>query len=117
MSVKIADRLQNMRTLQYLATWKQIAKSQETIDIYAPLATRLGIWQFKWELEDLAFRYLEPEQYRRVARMVDSRRGERERFVRRVEKQLRKALDAEGIEAEVTGRGKEHDAIHNKMRI
>ena len=114
--VKIADRLHNMRTLQHLEPWKQIAKSQETIEIYAPLATRLGIWQFKWELEDLAFRYLEPEQYRRVARMVDSRRGERERFVRRVEKQLRKALDAEGIEAEVTGRVKHLYSIHNKMR-
>jgi guanosine-3',5'-bis(diphosphate) 3'-pyrophosphohydrolase len=114
--VKIADRLHNMRTLQHLEPWKQIAKSQETIDIYAPLATRLGIWQFKWELEDLAFRYLEPDQYRRVARIVDSRRGERERFVRRVEKQLREALEAEGIEAEVTGRVKHLYSIHNKMQ-
>jgi len=114
--VKIADRLHNMRTLQHLEPWKQIAKSQETIDIYAPLATRLGIWQFKWELEDLAFRYLQPEQYRRVARIVDSRRGERERFVRRVETQLREALDEEGIDAEVVGRVKHLYSIHNKMQ-
>ncbi len=114
--MKIADRLHNMRTLQYLDPEKQIEKSRETMDIYAPLAARLGIWQFKWELEDLAFRYLDPEQYRRVADLVASRRGERERFVRRVEKQLREALDAAEVEADVTGRVKHLYSIHGKMK-
>ena len=114
--IKIADRLHNMRTLQYLEPDRQQALARETMDIYAPLAARLGIWQFKWELEDLAFRYLQPQEYRRVAEVVASRRGERERFVRRVEGELRDALDEVGVQAEVVGRVKHLYSIHNKMK-
>ncbi len=114
--VKIADRLHNMRTLEYLEPERQQALARETMDIYAPLATRLGIWQFKWELEDLAFRYLSPQEYRRVAEIVASRRGERERFVRGVEEALRGALEEADVRAEVVGRVKHLYSIHNKIR-
>jgi len=112
--IKLADRLHNMRTLQFLPEDRQRAIAQETRDIYAPLAARLGIWQFKWELEDLSFRYLEPEQYRRVAGTVASKRSERERYIRRVEKELRGALETAGIPAEVNGRAKHLYSIYEK---
>ena len=112
--IKLADRLHNMRTLQFLPPDRQRAIAQETRDIYAPLAARLGVWQFKWELEDLAFRYLEPEQYRRVASTLASKRSERERYIRRVETELRSALDEVGIEAEVQGRAKHLYSIYEK---
>ena len=114
--VKMADRLHNMRTLEHLASGRQQALARETMDIYAPLASRLGVWQFKWELEDLAFRYLEPEQYHRVASMVASRRSERERYVRLLESELREVLEAAGIKAEVTGRVKHLYSISEKMQ-
>jgi GTP diphosphokinase / guanosine-3',5'-bis(diphosphate) 3'-diphosphatase len=114
--LKLADRLHNMRTLEYLPKDRQLGVARETLDIYAPLASRLGIWQYKWELEDLAFRYVEPEAYRRVARMIATKRSERERFVRRVEADLRKTLEEAGIEAEVSGRVKHLYSIHQKMR-
>ena len=112
--IKLADRLHNMRTLQFLPPDRQQAIAQETRDIYAPLASRLGVWQFKWELEDLAFRYLEPEQYRRVASTLASKRSERERYIRRVETELRDALEEAGIEAEVSGRAKHLYSIYEK---
>ena len=112
--IKLADRLHNMRTLQHLAPDRQRAIAQETRDIYAPLAARLGVWQFKWELEDLAFRYLEPEQYRRVASTLAAKRSERERYIRRVETELRGALEEVGIEAEVSGRAKHLYSIYEK---
>ncbi|MBM3140890.1 MAG: bifunctional (p)ppGpp synthetase/guanosine-3',5'-bis(diphosphate) 3'-pyrophosphohydrolase [Chloroflexi bacterium] len=114
--VKLADRLHNMRTLEHLPADRQLAIATETLDIYAPLASRLGIWQFKWELEDLAFRYAEPEAYRRVARIISTKRSERERFVRRVESELRRALEEAEVEAEVVGRVKHLYSIHQKMR-
>ena len=114
--VKIADRLHNMQTIQFLDTERQQAIARETMDIYAPLASRLGIWQMKWQLEDLAFRVLEPEHYRRVATTLASRRTERERFLRRVERGLRESLEEAGIEADVTGRGKHLYSIHEKMQ-
>ncbi|MDA1061686.1 MAG: bifunctional (p)ppGpp synthetase/guanosine-3',5'-bis(diphosphate) 3'-pyrophosphohydrolase [Chloroflexi bacterium] len=114
--VKIADRLHNMRTIEYLAPHRQAEIASETMDIYAPLAGRLGIWQMKWQLEDLGFRVLEPERYRRVASVIAARRTERERFVRRVERQLREALATAGIEAEVTGRVKHLYSTHKKMQ-
>ncbi len=114
--IKIADRLHNMRTLQHLPPERQQAIARETMDIYAPLAARLGIWQFKWELEDLAFRYLEPEEYKRISAMVAARRAERERFVRRVERELRARLEEAGIEADVSGRVKHLYSIRAKMR-
>lgn len=114
--IKIADRLHNMRTIQFLSGERQQAIARETMDIYAPLAGRLGIWQMKWQLEDLAFRVLEPDDYARAARTVRSRRGERERFVRRIERQLRDTLAEAGIDAEVVGRVKHLYSIHHKMR-
>ena len=114
--VKMADRLHNMRTLEYLPEHRQLALSRETMDIYAPLASRLGVWQFKWELEDLAFRYLEPEQYRRIAAMVTSRRGERERYVKQLEIELRAALEGGGLTAEVSGRVKHLYSISEKLQ-
>ncbi len=86
------------------------------MDIYAPLAGRLGIWQFKWELEDLSFRYLEPSEYKRISEMVAARRAERERFVRRVERELRARLEEAGISADVSGRVKHLYSIRSKMR-
>ncbi len=114
--VKMADRLHNMRTLEHLGTDRQRAIARETMDIYAPLASRLGVWQFKWELEDLAFRYLEPELYHRVASMVASRRSERERYVRLLETELRAVLEKAGITAEVTSRVKHLKSIAEKMQ-
>ena len=114
--VKIADRLHNMQTIEFLDEPRQREIARETMDIYAPLAGRLGMWQMKWQLEDLAFRVLAPEHYRRVASVVASRRTERERFVRRVERQLSEALEEAGIEAEVTGRVKNLYSIHKKMQ-
>ena len=112
--VKLADRLHNMRTLAYLDADRQQAIARETMDVYAPLASRLGVWQFKWELEDLAFRYLEPERYRRLADRIQSKRSERERYVTRVEAQARKALEEAEVEAEVVGRVKHLYSIEQK---
>ncbi|MBS0431803.1 MAG: bifunctional (p)ppGpp synthetase/guanosine-3',5'-bis(diphosphate) 3'-pyrophosphohydrolase [Proteobacteria bacterium] len=87
-----------------------------TADIHAPLANRLGIWQWKWELEDLAFRYLQPETYRRIARLLDERRGDREAYIRRCVRELETALREEGIAAEVAGRPKHIYSIWKKMQ-
>ena len=114
--VKIADRLHNMRTIEHLEPHRQREIARETMDIYAPLAGRLGIWQMKWQLEDLAFRLLEPDQYRRAASAISSRRTQRERFVRRIERQLRQALASAGVEANVTGRVKHLYSTHEKMQ-
>lgn len=114
--VKIADRLHNMRTIEYLSPDRQRAIARETMDIYAPLAGRLGMWQMKWQLEDLSFQVLEPEEYERAAQMVRSRRAERERFMRRIERELTDALAANGMQAEVSGRVKHLYSIHEKMR-
>ena len=114
--IKIADRLHNMRTLEHLSVERQRAIARETMDIYAPLAARLGIYQMKWELEDLSFRYLEPEDYKRVSEMVASRRAERERYVVVVEDELRAALAAAHLDAEVSGRVKHLFSIKEKMQ-
>ena len=114
--VKIADRLHNMRTIEHLEPHRQREIARETMDIYAPLAGRLGIWQMKWQLEDLAFHLLEPDQYRRAASAISSRRTQRERFVRRIERQLRQALASAGVEASVTGRVKHLYSTHEKMQ-
>ncbi len=115
--IKLADRLHNMRTLQYLPPHKQRRIAQETMDIYAPLANRLGIWQIKWQLEDLAFRYLEPEHYRQIARSLElGRRAEREAYIERVVALLREELENNGIKAEISGRPKHIYSIYNKMQ-
>ena len=112
--IKLADRLHNMRTLDAKPPENQLRTAQETMEIYAPLANRLGIWQIKWELEDLAFRHLQPERYKQIARLIQSKRTVRERYVAQVEKILREELDKHGITAEVTGRAKHIYSIAQK---
>jgi guanosine-3',5'-bis(diphosphate) 3'-pyrophosphohydrolase len=114
--VKLADRLHNMRTLEPLPQEKRLAIAEETMEIYAPLASRLGIWQLKWELEDLAFRYLEPDQYRRIAVLVANRRATRERYVEQLRRKLQDTLSAEELQAEVKGRAKNIYSIHQKIK-
>ncbi|MFN8639892.1 MAG: bifunctional (p)ppGpp synthetase/guanosine-3',5'-bis(diphosphate) 3'-pyrophosphohydrolase [Dehalococcoidia bacterium] len=114
--LKIADRLHNMGTLDPLEPERQARLARETMEIYAPLAARLGIWQFKWQLEDLAFRYLQPDEYARAAEMIAAGRAERERFVAHVEVQLRAALDEAGVRAEVSGRAKHLYSLYDKAR-
>ena len=113
--IKLADRLHNMRTLQHLPPEKQQRIARETLDIYAPLANRLGIWQMKWELEDLSFRYLEPERYKQIARFLDERRVDRERYIQDVVETLRAELERVGVKAQVTGRPKHIYSIWKKM--
>jgi GTP pyrophosphokinase len=113
--VKLADRLHNMRTLDALPPVKQYRIARETLEIYAPLANRLGIWQIKSELEDLAFRYLEPDRYREIAALISAQGGGRERLITRVTADLSAALATQGIEAEITGRPKHIYSIAKKM--
>ena len=114
--IKLADRLHNMRTLQYLEPEKQQRTAQETIEIYAPLASRLGIWQLKWELEDLAFRYLQPEKYQEITQLIAASRTARERYIAQVEKILREELAKQHLEASVQGRAKHAYSVYEKMQ-
>jgi GTP pyrophosphokinase len=114
--IKLADRLHNMRTISALPTAKQQRIARQTAEIYAPLAERLGIWQFKWELEDLAFKVLEPVQYRRLADQLESHRRAREAYVRRAMNALREALEAADIKADISGRPKHISSIWKKMQ-
>ena len=114
--VKLADRLHNMRTLGAMPREKQLKIARETMEIYAPLAARLGIWQLRAQLEDLAFKYLDPAAHRRVADMVASRRDTRDRYLRQIRRQLENALEAQGLRAEVRGRVKHLYSIHEKIR-
>jgi GTP pyrophosphokinase len=114
--IKLADRTHNMRTLGPLREEKRQRIAQETLEIFAPLANRLGIWQIKWELEDLAFRYLEPELYKQIARMIDERRIHREQYIAKIVDELKRKLKKQGIEAEVTGRPKHIYSIWRKMQ-
>ena len=113
--IKLAERVQIMRELKTRPDEVRRRVARETMDIFAPLANRLGIWQLKWELEDLSFRFLEPEDYQRIAQLLDGRRVDRERFIERVKRELREALAAAGIEAEVAGRPKHIYSIWRKM--
>ena len=113
--IKLADRLHNMRTLSALSPEKQLSIARETLEIYAPLAHRLGIWELKWQLEDLSFRYLEPEKYRHIARLVATRRTQRETFIANVIGILRAEFDKAGLRAEVSGRPKHIYSIYQKM--
>lgn len=113
--IKLADRLHNMRTLGVLPRGRRIAIAQETLEIYAPLAHRLGIRSLKWQLEDLAFRYLEPREYHRVARLVASKREQREGFVNEAIQALGEELNKAGVEASVFGRPKHVYSIFRKM--
>jgi GTP pyrophosphokinase len=114
--IKLADRLHNMRTLDWLPEEKRQRIAQETMDLYAPLAHRFGMAKMRWELEDLAFKYLEPEAYRTLARLVQAKRGEREELIRAFREPLERTLAAAGIrDVEVTGRPKHLWSIHKKM--
>jgi RelA/SpoT family (p)ppGpp synthetase len=114
--IKLADRLHNMRTLNSQKKHKQKRIARETLDIFAPLANRLGIWQIKWELEDLSFRYLEPNTYRELARAMQQKRDDREKWVTRIKYELEQELAKAGIPAEVTGRPKHIYSIYRKMK-
>ncbi len=113
--IKLADRLHNMRTLRHLAPERQLQIAQETLEIYAPLAHRLGIFRMKWELEDLSFRYLEPERYRELVKKVAARRREREAYIEQIITTLRESLAGAGIAAEIQGRPKHFYSIYRKM--
>ena len=113
--IKLADRLHNMRTLWALKPDDQRRIAGETMEIYAPLAARLGIWDIKWQLEDLSFRYLQPDDYKFVADLIDAKRGARETYVNQVTDVLRDELRKQGIEAEIRGRAKHIYSIHRKM--
>lgn len=115
--IKLADRLHNMRTLGYMPSHKQERIARETMDIYAPLANRLGIWQIKWELEDLCFRYLDPDSYRAIAGSIDERRADRESYINNVTEIIRKELDKHNLhKALVSGRPKHIYSIYRKMK-
>jgi GTP pyrophosphokinase len=113
--IKLADRLHNMRTLGAMPKQKQLAKSRETLEIYAPLAHRLGIHAIKWELEDLAFQILHPRKYEEIKKLVSQQRVEREQYVTEAGEFLAKELAAVGIDAQISGRAKHFYSIYSKM--
>ena len=114
--IKLADRLHNMRTLQYLRKDRQIAISQETMQLYAPLANRLGLYSMKWELEDLGFQYLYPKEFDELVRGIEQKREERLKFIEKIIKDIKVQLKKQHIEAEVTGRAKHLYSIYRKMK-
>ena len=114
--IKLADRLHNMKTLDALAPEKRRRIAQETLDIYSPLAHRLGIWEIKWRLDDLAFRHLNEEKYHEISKMLASKRTEREEYIEKISSTLLKELANYGITAEVTGRPKGIYSIYRKIQ-
>ncbi len=114
--IKLADRTHNMRTLGSLPEYKQQRVARETLDIYAPLANRLGMWQIKWELEDLSFRYLHPLKYKEIARMLDERRVDREQYIKKFINTLNDELVKVGVKGEIKGRPKHLYSIYRKMQ-
>ena len=114
--IKLAERVVYMRSITRAEESLRQAAAIQTRDLFAPLANRLGVFQIKWELEDLAFRFLEPELYKRVATLLDGKRGEREAYIRRVLDTLRGELDKLGVKAEIAGRPKHIFSIHRKMQ-
>ena len=114
--IKLAERTQTLRCLSGASTDQQKLIAQQTRSIFAPLANRLGVWQLKWELEDLSVRYLEPELYKKVAKLLDERRIDREQYIAEVVSRLKQALSQAGIPADVTGRPKHIYSIINKMK-
>src|SRR5215204_4695660 len=113
--IKLADRLHNLRTIEYLGKQKQVQKARETLEVYAPLAHRLGIHALKWELEDLAFQTLHPRKYEEIKQMVSERRADREDHVSEAGEVLRLELEKVGIPAEISGRAKHFYSIYDKM--
>jgi len=114
--IKLADRAHNMRTLSVFSEGKQKRIASETLDIYAPLANRLGMWELKWELEDLSFRYLEPELYKKIAKMLDERRVDRETYISEFVQTLQTELTNVHVNAEISGRPKHIYSIYKKMQ-
>ena len=114
--IKLADRLHNMKTLAPLAPDRQRAISQETLDIYAPLAHRLGMWDIKWQLEDLSFRTLDPDEYKKISRWLATRRVEREAYLERQCQLVRAALNEAGVDGSVYGRPKSIYSIYQKVQ-
>lgn len=114
--IKLADRLHNMRTLKFCKEEKRVRTAKETIEVYAPLANRLGINSIKWELEDLCLRYLDPESYYDLVDRVNMKREERMEAINKIIEKLRAALDEAGIKAEITGRPKHFYSIYKKMK-
>ena len=113
--IKLADRLHNLRTIEYLGKQKQVQKAREALEIYAPLAHRLGIHALKWELEDLSFETLHPRKYAEIKTMVNERRADREEHVREASVVLQRELDKAGIPAQISGRAKHFYSIYDKM--
>ena len=113
--IKLVDRLHNMRTLQYMNTDSQITKARETLEIYTPLAHRLGMTKIKWELEDLCFKYLEPEYYNNLVAQITQRRDQQEAYIKKVLDSIKARLDEAGIKAFLDGRPKHFYSIHKKM--
>lgn len=114
--LRLASRLQTMRYLSSQPDEERSDMARESLAVYAPLANRLGVWQIKWELEDLSFRFLEPQTYKRIAKMLDEKRIEREQFIESATTRLRSDLAAMGVHAEVYGRPKHIYSIWNKMQ-
>ena len=114
--IKLADRLHNMRTLKFLRRERQIAIAKETQDLYAPLANRLGMYSLKWELEDLSFKYLNPDEYREIVEGIDKKREQRLQFINQIVEQINDELKKQKIKAEITGRAKHLYSIYRKMQ-
>ena len=114
--IKLADRLHNMRTLKYLKRDRQIANAKETMELYAPLANRLGLYSLKWELEDLGFKYLHPDEYHELVEGINKKRDERLKFIEKIMNDIRVSLKKHRIDAEVTGRAKHLYSIYRKMK-
>jgi len=114
--IKLADRLHNMRTLRHVTETKQKRIATETMDIFAPLASRLGIWQMKWELEDLAFRYINPKVYKEIGNNLAEQRSVREKRIRSISDRLSLVMKDAGIDAEISGRPKHIYSIYRKMQ-
>ncbi|WP_426349231.1 RelA/SpoT family protein [Alloiococcus sp. CFN-8] len=113
--IKLADRLHNLRTLKFMTPNKQKEKAEETLDIYAPIAHRLGMSKIKWELEDLAFRYINPDKYYQLVNEISEKRVEREAYIALVVKDLKDKLSLSGIESDIEGRPKHFYSIYRKM--
>lgn len=115
--IKLADRLHNMRTLKYQTEQKQLEKSRETLEIYAPLAHRLGINAIKWELEDLSLKYLDPKAYHEIAARLNATRVERQKYIDNIIAQIKQRIAAVGIHANIEGRPKHIYSIYRKMKL
>lgn len=113
--IKLADRLHNMRTLGHMPEDKRKRIAQQTLDIFAPLANRLGIWQFKWELEDLAFRHVYPNEFKEIAKNLADRQADREEQIHKITNRLKSMLNQVNIESEISGRSKHIYSIYRKM--